>query len=539
MLVNNNALAALKTPVRSVEGRVYVYNANGSTAHTFRHDDKLKEFTIERIGDSSKFFGYGICQKANIKVLDPDREITLNTSQKMYPYFVNRSTGTASSIFPYPYMDITEVHRDENTNELSITCYDPLYKATAHKVSELSIEAPYTLGAFIVACMEFLRLSDIYLVNIREDDDLFQLEYAEGANFEGSETIREALNAVAEATQTIYYVDRLNRLVLKRLDVSGDALLTIEKPDYITLETKTNRRLATIVHVTELDPDGIPKTTGETGSTQYVRDNPFWEKREREDLEVLVQNAINAAGGLTINQFECNWRGNYLLEMGDKIDLVTKDGNTVTSYVLDDTVSYNGALSEKTRWSYTESESESKSTPTTLGEAVKQTYARVDRVNHEVELVASKADANESAIAAIKATTEGITASVENIQSAADSTNQSLETLTKKVEATVTAEDVKLQISTEMEKGVDKVTTKTGFTFDENGLTVDKDDSEMKTTISDDGMKVYKNDEEVLTANNEGVKATNLHANTYLIIGTNSRIEDFGSDRTAIFWIGS
>lgn len=537
MLVNNNALTALKTPVRRVEGRVYAYNANGSTAYTFRHDDKLKEFTVERIGDNSKFFGYGICHKANIKVLDTDREITLNTSQKIYPYFVNRGTAT-ESIFPYPFMDVTEVHRDENTNELSITCYDPLYKATKHTVSELELETPYTIGYFVMACVQFLGLSDVVVINMDEEDSVFYLEYEEGANFEGTETIREAFDAVAEATQTIYYVDRLNRLVLKRLDISGDALLTIEKPDYITLETKTNRRLSTIVHVTELDEDGIPKTTGESGSTQYVRDNPFWEKREREDIEALVQNAINAAGGLTINQFECNWRGNYLLEVGDKIDLVTKDGNTVTSYVLDDTVSYNGALSEKTRWSYTESSGESESKPTTLGEAVKQTYARVDRVNHEVELVASKADANESAIAAIKATTEGITASVENIQSAADSTNQSLETLTKKVEATVTAEDVKLQISTEMEKGVDKVTTKTGFTFDENGLTVDKDDSEMKTTISDDGMKVYKNDEEVLTANNEGVKATNLHADTYLIIGTNSRIEDFGSDRTAIFWIG-
>ena len=532
MLTNNNVLTALKSPVRKVEGRAYVYNSEGSTEQTLRHDDYLQEFTIERIGDNSKFFGYGICHKANIKLLYADKEI--NTSNKIELYFVDRSTGTASSTFIYPYMDVTEVHRDENTNELSITCYDPLYKASKYKVSELELTAPYTIENFVSKCVVLLGLQGAVLINVAESS--FSTSYTKGANFEGTETIREALDAVAEATQTIYYIDRLNRLVFKRLDISGDALLTIEKSDYITLETKTNRRLSTIVHVTELDPDGIPKTTGETGSTQYVRNNPFWELRD--DIETLVQNAINAAGGLTINQFECSWRGNYLLEVGDKIDIVTKDGNTVTSYVLDDTITYNGALSERTRWSYTESEGESKSNPTTLGEAVKQTYARVDKVNHEIELVASRTDATESEIAAIKTTTEGITASVENIQSSIDSTNGSLETLTKKVEATVTAEDVKLQISTEMEKGVDKVTTKTGFTFDDTGLTVDADDSEMKTTISEDGMKVYKNDEEVLTANHKGVNATNLHANTYLIIGTNSRIEDFDSDRTAIFWIG-
>ena len=59
----------------------------------------------------------------------------------------------------------------------------------------------------------------------------------------------------------------------------------------------------------------------------------------------------------------------------------------------------------------------------------------------------------------------------------------------------------------------------------------------MKTQITEDGMTVYKNDSAVLTANNVGVNAVNLHATTYLIIGTNSRFEDYGS-RTGCFWIG-
>ena len=103
----------------------------------------------------------------------------------------------------------------------------------------------------------------------------------------------------------------------------------------------------------------------------------------------------------------------------------------------------------------------------------------------------------------------------------------------------MSAEDVKIEIHTELEKGVDKVTTKTGFTFDDTGLTVEKDNSEMKTQITEDGMTVYQENTGVLIANNNGVEARNLHANTYLIIGTNSRFEDFGADRTACFWIGS
>lgn len=50
-------------------------------------------------------------------------------------------------------------------------------------------------------------------------------------------------------------------------------------------------------------------------------------------------------------------------------------------------------------------------------------------------------------------------------------------------------------------------------------------------------MTVSKNGSVVLTANNIGVDAVNLHATTYLIIGQNSRFEDYNG-RTGCFWIG-
>ena len=106
----------------------------------------------------------------------------------------------------------------------------------------------------------------------------------------------------------------------------------------------------------------------------------------------------------------------------------------------------------------------------------------------------------------------------------------------------MTANDVKLEIQKEMAKGTNKVTTATGFTFNESGLNISKSDSEMSTRITEDGMKVYRNNDVVLTANNQGVDAKNLHATTYLIIGGNSRMESVtedGTKRTAVFWIGS
>ena len=52
-------------------------------------------------------------------------------------------------------------------------------------------------------------------------------------------------------------------------------------------------------------------------------------------------------------------------------------------------------------------------------------------------------------------------------------------------------------------------------------------------------MTVKKGNEDVLTANNEGVKAIDLHATTYLIVGDYSRFENYGTQaRTACYWIG-
>ena len=100
----------------------------------------------------------------------------------------------------------------------------------------------------------------------------------------------------------------------------------------------------------------------------------------------------------------------------------------------------------------------------------------------------------------------------------------------------MSAEDVKIEIQKEIANGSNKVTTSTGFTFNENGLTVDKSDSEMSTNINENGMIITKNNETVKTANNKGVQAKNLYATTYLIVG-NSRFESYKGNRTGCFYV--
>lgn len=698
MLATTSAYnSAISASVRKIKAKVELYNGSTLVA-TYTQADKVISFDIQRVGEDGKFFGFGICHRLNVHLIDVQREINISTANTIKISLGAELPDGAIEYKIYPTFQVSEVHRDENTNELSVTAYDAIYKASEHTVSELVLTKPYTIKQFVEACASVLGVSATGHTN-------FILSYENGANFDGTETLREALDDIAEVTQTIYFLDANNKLCFKQLDKSGNAVISIDKSKYITLKSGVGHRLQTICMCTELG-DNVSESTTLVGSTQYVRDNAFWELRE--DIAALVHNAITTIGNINIDVFDCTWRGNPALEVGDKIALTTKDNKALTAYLLNDTIKYDGSLSEKTQWKYDANSAETESNPTSLGDAIKQTYARVDKQEKQITLLASEMNSqtqaikktvkqvdveyylststtsatggswsttaptwqegkymwsrqkvtytdgtsitrnatciagakgadgkngtngrgitsvtteyyistsqeelaggswsasqpaweegkyiwtrskivynnpttieyttavcdaawaeinaitgqqktNTTDISQLKVEKNNISASVATIvekQSDIDSTivdmqkgigeqNQSnaaqFELLTNKVNATMTSEQVQLAISTEVAKGASKVTTSTGFKFDDSGLTISKTNSEMSTKIDEDGMSIYKGSEEVLTADNTGVDAKNLHATTYLIIGTNSRFEDYGS-RTGCFWIRS
>ena len=498
---------------------------------TFRCIDRLKSISIDRIGES-KFFGFGVSQKANIKMIDTNSDYSFSTNDKFKIYF--------DGLLVSPQMKVSEVHRDENTGELSITVYDLISDANLRSVKDITLTAPYTIRDVAAAVATKLKT-----VAIIPDLDEFNLSYEKGANFDGAETLREVLNAIAEATQTIYYVNNKNELVFKRLDQDGSPVLTIDREQYFTLKSSTNRRLTSIASITELGDNNEPPfaTTGLVGTTQYVRNNPFWETQPTEVIKQLLDNAVSAMGNMTIHQFECSWRGNYLLEPGDKIGIITKNGEEVFCYFIDDAIIYDGSFEEATLWEYEEEEAEF-TNPTNLGDALKQTYAKVDKANKQIEIVVSDINTNSEEIAQLQLDTGTITASVSNLEetttNAFDGINEEIAQLKEKASISVNKDEVEILIQDQLTNGVGEVRTiENGFTFNDKGLTITKSDSDISTVITEDGMEIKKNSKTLLTANNEGVKAEDLHATTFLIIGKYSRFEDYGSKkRTACFWIG-
>ena len=560
IVANNNIIQMINASARKIDARVELYESspsvdeyNKTLIRVFSNSDALKDFSVERVGEQSKFFGFGICQKLTVNLIDKERTINVGKDNIIEVAFGVDGEYT----YPCPLFRVETVSRDETNNDITITAYDFLYKAGEHRVSELEKKG-YTIREFIHMCASVLGLP----VKIELDDAVFDVSYPEGANFDGSETIRQALNAVAEATQTIYYVDWDWKLTFKRLDKDAEPVYLIDKSKYFSLSNKGLKRLATICHATELE-DNVSATNG-IGVTQYVRENAFWTLRD--DISTLLQNAINATAGTEIYQINLVWRGNWLVEIADKIAIMAKDESIIYTYLLNDTIEYNGGLKQTSTWSFTEHTGETASTPITIGDAINKTAAIVDKVNKQIELVVSDSNDLKSDMASLKLNTDNLNATVtqkveeqdekiSQIQMTADNVVTSVErinaattqmdeylgselkTLSSKVQSAMSPEDVKLEVSKTLEDGVSQITTTTGFTFNEEGLTISKSYSPISTQITEDGMTVSKYGEDLLIADNTGVKATNLHATTYLIIGTCSRFEDYDG-RTGCFWIG-
>lgn len=594
VIPNNSAVnTAMTSPVRKIDLDVALYD--GATfVVRLEPDTVLQELTIERVGEDSKFFGFGICQKINVKAIDVDKELDITTNYRLkirYTYAPDPYIYVSQQIGPDFY--VTRVIRDELTNALSITAYDRLYWASNHTVSELGERTNFTLPSYATSCAGLIGVESVEFRNIEPSDPSLIHSYAQ-ANFSGTESIRDALDDIAEATQSIYWLNYQNELVFSRPNRDGLADLTINKSNYIDLDSSDNRKLSTIAHVTALG-DNISATTGQTGTTQYIRDNAFWSLVDGTTLGGYLDDAIEAVGNLTINQFDCSWRGDIRMEPGDKINLINKENETVTSYLFDDILTYSGILSQESAWSYNEDTTESATNSSSLGEVLKNTAAIVDKVNQEITLVVEQTqqmssqvtqvtesmDQLEGQVGDLAETTGGFEGQINDIQTAVDGmqteVDNAVQTVTtvqsqmsqlqlnvdgisaevydnqtniddmgvviseinQKVNAGISATDVEIMIQESLYDGVQEVTTETGYTFDKDGLTISKSDSDLSTQITENGLTINRKNDTVLTVNDVGVEARNLHATTYLIIGLNSRFEDYNNKtRTGCFWIG-
>ena len=72
-------MATYTDKVRRVKAKALHYS-DGALANTFTENNRIKSIEIQRVGEDSKFFGFGISHRLNIKLIDVNRELNFTTS---------------------------------------------------------------------------------------------------------------------------------------------------------------------------------------------------------------------------------------------------------------------------------------------------------------------------------------------------------------------------------------------------------------------------------------------------------------------------
>ena len=519
---------------RQFVGRVE--HLEGSTLlNIFEYDGALISFTVTRTSDNGKMFGYGISQILTVKLRDKERQIDIKKGQRLQAaYGIDNDYVYNCSMFI-----VDEVSRDENTNELTIKALDPIYSTSSHLVKELNLPNQFTLKTFAIACGTLLGMPANF-INI--PDNLLNVSYTrDQVNFDGEETIRTALDNLAEMFGAIYYFCNNWNVTFKRLDIGGEPVLQIDKTKYFELTAKTAHTVANLTSVTELG-DNVSATSGIPGETYFLRENAFLTLRN--DISTLLENILTAVKGLTIQQFTCKHRGDFRLEIGDKVSFTTKDNQIINTYVLTDSLTYSGGLVGNSSWEYSRDTTETESNPTTLGDVLKQTYAKVNKAEGYIELVAKNTqetlEQTTEEMAALKIQANQISSEVTRVEGKVDGTKTELQSQIQQ-----TANSITSSVSAVDKKIDNSVTTLQSQIQQTNGSItstvsrieqIDKDINTIESQIEQNAdnieLKVSKND--IISAINLSPETIDISASKLNLTGYITASDLSGNGTTTI-----
>lgn len=492
---------------------------------TYEDGEELKSLSIESgAGGTEKVIGNAVSAKltaeiGNVSALPVD-------SSTMRAYIWPDALSEDDAV-PTAEFILENIEADEDNACYTLTGYDAMILLAAHTAAEIEIEYPTTIGAYAAAAAATagLSLADTSWLNA-------DVELTSAPNLDGSETCRDVIAWAAECAFGNAYIDRNGDVKITTIipatepnDINPDLYFECELGSvYGPINTLTLAR-STEDNIYREDVEAV-EANGRIDL--QITDNPFLDAIRDDVIDTLFAQI----SGITIQPYTLDWRGDPAFDPGDTITLTdTKDNVCVAIYGAE-SLEFDGGMRSSVEFKSPSNATVDYSKATSAKEALRRTSLAVDKVNQKIEFEASRMDGVEGNVSAIAMTTDQISQSVTSIQE----DTEGLRTRVAAIEND--ADSISLKVQDILDNGVDKVVTETGATLDADGLHVTKSGEQMESRIDYSGLHVERDGEAVLEATSDGVEAENVTVRTYLIIGKNSRFEDYGDDRTGCFYIG-
>lgn len=277
--------------------------------------------------------------------------------------------------------------------------------------------------------------------------------------------------------------------------------------------------------------------------TESIEKNGLWEIKIYDnnltytpELRNQVKASANRLFGLTYTPIDMTTVGHPWLLGKEHIAVVDMNENTVLTYPFDRTMSYNGHIKTKIQ--------------SKMDSRTETTYPNNGSYENELRKTRIIVDKQNGAISEITSDVEKIDVTVNNNYQEIQNKFNGYTPVEKTVEIETSVvrlqEDTytKTQIDTKLTDGsVTKVMSTSG-TFDSNGLTIEQTNAKTKGNFNASGLTVIDNTssvgEKLLFAgydeerNETVVDTANINVTHYLVIGENSRLEDY-EDGTGVF----
>ena len=416
--------------------------------------------------------------------------------------------------FDYSYVEygtyiIKESTKDEEQQSVSLECYDLMLLSMIPYDLVLDYSAGVTVKGFLDAICDRLGWTKGY-TDFYNSDVLI-----DGEKYDASDTFRDALDDIAEAAGgMIGFVGEELRVIYPT-----DGGNTIDEENLKSLKIgKKYGPVNSVVLSRTPQEDNIYNQDAESvtahGLTEIRIENNQIIDSHREDFMAGICAALF---GLSFELYDLDSFGIGYLSFGEIFTIETADGAKHKTLMLCDDLQITQGVSETCRLDAPAAAETDYKAASTTDKVLNKTILKVDKQAQTITALVSKTEA-------LSGTVGGLDAKV-----------------TRMTEVMMDEDSVDIKISKAIE-GVNSVTTSTGYTFDENGLSISKEGQDMKNLLDNTGMYVTRGGEEILGANHEGVAAINLTSKQFLIVGENSRFENYdngtGSKRTACFYIG-
>ena len=481
----------------------------------------IKSAKIESTGVQGKICGTTYCQKLSCTLINTPR---MNVQKGalvelwFYPTEKNIDLTVVSGKIPglkdneiymtfYNTYIVDSVKKNEKTGELSLIGYDYMNKAANTLFSLPNNADTFTLGDILFQC-QYLLSRDNTHVNVDHNRALPSYLPTtwtrEQINLSGEETVRDILNAVAELCGENYFCHPRNNMSYLRHNnenplIIGKAISTtkwvgtggqligesdkdigdqylrdkvyIDKSKYFELTSDKQYRLTGITATNELN-DSVSVGTDEY--RQVIYNNPFLTLLPDETQQTILTGILNQLKGISITPFNCEWRGDPRLEPTDWLEFEDKKGFTFKSFLLNETVEYNGGF-KSTMWVDKMESQTPIAADRNISTSILKTKATVDKVKGEITLEVSRAKEAEQLLGSRLTINENaITSEVKNRQ---DADSELSSTITQ------TATEIRQEVKNTTD-GLDSKITQTANSISAEITARENADTELSTRIT-------------------------------------------------------